>query len=493
MTRPASGLCSRFLVVEQKAMPLVQVIPKHVESFYKPPLLDGGERCCQGTACFAARDRDSARFSRALALEPRVYCLGKCFMGPASTTDQGRPHVEVKSRETALLKNVVAGGARTLAAYRASGGLHALEAARSMGPAKILDEVEASSLRGRGGAGFPTARKWRGVGGGGDAVVVANADEGDGGAYIDRYLIEEDPFLLLEGMAIAGLAVDAREGWVYLRAEYPDARRSLEAAVAEAESAGAFPGFRFHVHNGHGSYVCGEETALLNSIEGRRAEIRARPPYPTERGLFGRPTLVNNVETLCAVPFILERGGAAWAAIGTGTSRGTKVISLSSLFKKPGLYEVELGVSVRTIVEDVGGGIDGELRSILIGGPIAGLLPARLIDTAFTFDDLRAVGCNVGHGGIVAFDQRTSLRDLVDHVLAFSAYESCGKCTPCRVGGQRLLDNLHGRGKPLTRARFDDITSALSNTSLCGHGGGTADFLLSLKRHFSEELSSCFT
>jgi NADH:ubiquinone oxidoreductase subunit F (NADH-binding) len=464
----------------------------HVESFYRHPFPDPGERFCQGTACFAARHREPARFARALELESRVYCLGKCWMGVASTADAGRPHVAVKSPRAALLRNLEKGGARTLDAYRKGGGLVAFERARGLGAARILDEIDASSLRGRGGAGFPTGRKWRSVSPGGRAVVVANADEGDGGAYIDRFLVEDDPFLLLEGMAIAGLAVEAKEGWIYLRAEYPEARRSLESAVDEVARSGALGDFAFHLYVGHGSYVCGEETALLNSIEGRRPEIRVRPPYPTERGLWGRPTLVNNVETLCAVPFILEHGGAAWAALGTGSSRGTKLVSLSALFRRPGLYELELGVSVRSIVEDVGGGIDGELHSVLIGGPIAGLLPARLLDTPFAFDDLRAVGCNVGHGGIVAFDRRTALRDLLDHVLAFSAYESCGKCTPCRVGGRRLLDNLHGRGKPLTRARFEEITSALASTSLCGHGGGTADFLASLLRHFPEELSACF-
>jgi NADH:ubiquinone oxidoreductase subunit F (NADH-binding) len=464
----------------------------HVESFYRPPLPDAAERFCQGTACFAARRRDPARFARALELEPRVYCLGKCWMGVASTADAGRPQMAVKSPRAALLRNLEKGGARTLEAYRRGGGIAAFERARSLGSARILDEIDASELRGRGGAGFPTGRKWRSVGAGGQAVVVANADEGDGGAYIDRFLVEDDPFLLLEGMAIAGLAVDAAEGWIYLRAEYPDARRSLERAVGEAARSRAFGDFRFHVYVGHGSYVCGEETALLNSIEGRRPEIRVRPPYPTQRGLFGRPTLVNNVETLCAVPFILEHGGAAWAALGTGTSKGTKLVSLSALFRRPGLYEVELGIPVRAIVEEIGGGIDGELHSVLIGGPIAGLLPARLLDTRFTFDDLRAVGCNVGHGGIVAFDRSGALRNLLDHVLAFSAYESCGKCTPCRVGGRRLLDQLRGRGRPLTRARYEEICSALANTSLCGHGGGTADFLASLSRHFPEELSACF-
>src|SRR5262245_8842265 len=278
----------------------------HVDSFYKHPFPDAAERFCQGTACFAARHRDPARFARALALDMRVYCLGKCWMGVASTADAGRPHVEVKSPRAALLRNLERGGAHTLAEYRASGGLAGFERARSLGAARILDEVDASGLRGRGGAGFPTGRKWRSVGAGGRAVVVANADEGDGGAYIDRYLVEDDPFLLLEGMAIAGLAVDAREGWIYLRAEYPDALRSLERAVDEAARSRAFGDFAFHVYVGHGSYVCGEETALLNSIEGRRPEIRVRPPYPTQRGLWGRPTLVNNVETLCAVPFILE-------------------------------------------------------------------------------------------------------------------------------------------------------------------------------------------
>jgi NADH:ubiquinone oxidoreductase subunit F (NADH-binding) len=250
------------------------------------------------------------------------------------------------------------------------------------------------------------------------------------------------------------------------------------------------PPFDVSVVEGEGSYVCGEETALLNALERRRPEVRARPPFPAERGLFGAPTLVNNVETLASVPWIIRHGSDEYAAMGCPKSRGTKVVSLSSLFRRPGLYEVELGLPVREIVERLGGGIDGELRGVLIGGPLAGILPPRLFDVPFAFDELRAVGCEVGHGGVVAFDEHTSIPDLMHHVFRFGAYESCGKCTPCRVGAARI-ERRFSRGTdadPTESPRWHDIVDSLAATSLCGHGTGLAAFARSARTHFESEL-----
>jgi formate dehydrogenase iron-sulfur subunit len=299
------------------------------------------------------------------------------------------------------------------------------------------------------------------------------------------------------------VAVGAQKGFVYVRKEYPQARERVEAAIAEARGGGvlgpallgAGPAFDAEVVVGEGSYVCGEETALLNALEGRRPEVRARPPYPVEHGLFGHPTVVNNVETLAAVPWILRHGGAAYAAMGTDASAGTKVVSLSSLFRRPGLYEVELGIPVRDVVERLGGGVAGELRGVIVGGPLAGILPPSLLDTPLAFEELRAVGCEVGHGGVVAFDEHTSIPELVHHVFRFGAYESCGKCTPCRVGTARieglLAAALDGAPRATGAVEWRDIVNALDATSLCGHGTGLAAFARSVVTHYRGDLDRC--
>jgi formate dehydrogenase iron-sulfur subunit len=256
------------------------------------------------------------------------------------------------------------------------------------------------------------------------------------------------------------------------------------------------PAFDIDVVSGEGSYVCGEETALLNHLEHRRPEVRARPPYPAVHGLYGAPTLVNNVKTLATIPWILRHGGRGYAAMGHGTSRGTKVVSLNSLFRRPGLYEVEFGVPVRHIVEELGGGLaQGELRGVMIGGPLAGILPPQLLDTRFTFDDLRAVGCDVGHGGVIAFDERTSVVELVHHVFRFGADESCGKCTPCRVGTARIAALAgaiaDGGTAPGPAGQWDETVAVLESESLCGHGTGLAAFARSAAKHYGQELAGC--
>jgi NADH:ubiquinone oxidoreductase subunit F (NADH-binding) len=379
----------------------------------------------------------------------------------------------------------------------ARGGYRALEKSRSMSTEAVAREVEASQLRGRGGAGFPTGRKLRAVAAATalEKYVVMNADEGDPGAYIDRILLEDDPHAVLEGLLIAAYAIGATKGFIYLRREYPDARPILEGAIAEAREAGVLDGdFDVELVVGEGSYVCGEESALLNAIEGRRPFARSRPPYPSQAGLFGRPTLVQNVETLANIAWIVSNGGDAYASLGFSTSRGTKVVSLNSLFHRPGLYEVELGTPVREIVEDLGGGLrSGELRGVLIGGPLAGVLPPRHLDVPFAFEELRELGASVGHGGIVAFDERTSILDLLHHVFSFGAYESCGLCTPCRLGSreiERLSDNSN-LGTPWDGTTFERIVCALRETSLCGHGGGLAEFAGSVSRYYREELLEC--
>jgi formate dehydrogenase iron-sulfur subunit len=414
----------------------------------------------------------------------------------------------VFSRSGIVLGRIATGGARSLAAYQELGGYAALAKALTQAPEQILAGVEASGLRGRGGAGFPTGRKWRAVAAqpAGQKYVVANADEGDAGAYIDRYLMEDDPHALIESMILAGYAVGASQGYIYVRAEYPLASVRLNQALVEARTAGWLGArvggtdftFALEVYTGHGSYVCGEETSLLRSIEGKRPEVMARPPYPTERGLFDRPTLVNNVETLVSVPWIVNHGAEAYAALGFSRSRGTKALSLNSLFNRPGLYEVEFGVTVRHIVEEIGGGLrgGGQLKGVIIGGPIIGVIPPHLLDTPLGFEELAAIGAGVGHGGVVAFDEHTSIPALVEHVFSFGAYESCGKCTPCRGGSSRIEEIFgHALAGDATRADLQEcqnLVTALKLTSLCGHGTGLARFAESILRYYPTEIAPCF-
>lgn len=462
---------------------------------------------CQGLACFVARHLNPQKYALGADAEHRVHCLGKCFLSPACGADDGRPAIEAHCRTPVVLPRILRGGARDLKTYLEMGGFVALKKALFDGAEGVLDALELSELRGRGGAGFPAAKKWRAVQEQPSETkyVVANADEGDPGAFIDRYLMEDDPFCLIEAMTIAAFAVGAQKGTIYLRAEYPKARHALESAIRQAHQAGwlgsliGHTSFAFDIelHVGHGSYVCGEETALLNSLEGRRPEVRCRPPYPTEEGLFGKPTLVHNVETFASIPWIVREGGARYQYMGFSKSRGTKVVSLNSLFRKPGLYEVEFGIPVRKIVEEIGGGLrGGELRGVIIGGPLAGIIPPSLLDTPFGFEDLRAIGASIGHGAVVAFDEHTSIPELMHHVFRFSSYESCGKCTPCREGSYRI-EQLLSRvvaGTPCTSAEeqeFESIVKALADTSVCGLGTGLADFARSALRHYAEEWTPC--
>ena len=480
----------------------------HIDSFYHLPGEHISEKACRGTACFVARHLNPGRWREANSEAAPVYCLGKCYSAPASGSEDERPRIELHAREPVVLGHVMDGPVRTVGEYTARGGYTALERAVGQSQEEILRALELSGLRGRGGAGFPTGKKWRAVAEqrSPEKFVVANADEGDSGAYIDRFLIEDDPHCLLEAMAIAGFATGAAKGCVYLRKEYPQAHVVLQQAVAEARREG-FLGERILQRNfsfdvevtlGEGSYVCGEETALLNSIEGRRPEVRSRPPYPFQQGLFGKPTLINNVETLANIPWIVRKGGEAYGRLGFSKSRGVKVVSLNSLFHRPGLYEVEFGVPVRQIVEDMGGGLKtGKIKGLIIGGPLAGIVPPKLFDTLLGFEELAAIGASVGHGGVVAFDEHTSLPELIHHVFDFGAFESCGKCTPCRLGSRRVEQLFRrilksGSVSSAEKRECNEIISALALTSLCGLGTGLADFAASALRYYAGELEECF-
>lgn len=449
---------------------------------------------CAGLACFAARDDRPERWRAIIDHQPAVYCLGKCYAGPSDSEHDLRPYISSYARRTVLLGNVLAGGVRDLTAYQESGGGVALAKARAMAPHELVRMMQDSELRGRGGAGYPTGIKWRAVANEPALTkyVVVNADEGDPGAFSDRFLLEEDPFRIIEGAMIAAYAVGARRGFIYVRKEYPLAARILGSALEQARAAGWLDSaFDVELVIGQGAYICGEETALLNALEGRRPEARQRPPQVSQHGLFNAPTLVNNVETLCAVPWIVTHGAAAYADLGFSRSRGTKLLSLNSLFCRPGLYEVEFGLPLTAVVDELGQGLHrGKLKGLMIGGPLAGIVPPELLTTLLGYEELQAIDCAVGHGGVIAFADSTPILDIITEVFRFGARESCGECTPCHFGTPVLAEiaEAAAAGGPIDAVRYRRLIEALAATSLCGHGRGIAEFALSVHRHFREEL-----
>lgn len=370
----------------------------------------------------------------------------------------------------------------------------------------VLAEILASQLRGRGGAGFPIGmkldfcRKAPGT----EKFIICNADEGDPGAYSDRYLLEERPEMLLEGMLIAGRAVGAQWGVVYIRAEYPEAVRRVEDVVRHFHDKGLLGddilgsgfGFRIRVIQAQGSYICGEETALINSIEGQRPEVRVRPPFPAVSGLFNRPTTVNNVETLAALPWILQHGGAAYAALGTEKSKGTKLVSLDSRFQKPGLLEVPMGTPMDEVVYDLGGGFREPVKALHIGGPLGGIVPVgELGRLSLDFESFSQAGFLLGHASVVSIPEKMPMVSYLAHLFEFAAYESCGKCFPCRLGTKRaeeMLRKAEGGGYRIDRALFDDLLFTLQTGSLCAHGGGIPLPVRNALQWFPQELEPYF-
>ncbi len=384
----------------------------------------------------------------------------------------------------------------SLDAYRANGGMVGLAQARGRSAGEIVQAVTDSGLRGRGGAGFPTGIKWRTVqqAVGERKYVVCNADEGDSGTFADRMLMEGDPFLLLEGMIIAGLAVGASRGVIYVRSEYPRAVAVLRHAIAVLQHAGELnDAFDVDVRVGGGAYVCGEETSLLESVEGRRPQVRAKPPLPAHRGLFGRPTVVNNVLSLAAVPWILEHGASAYAAFGLGRSRGTMPVQLAGNIKRGGLFECDFGITLRELVYDLGGGTYSgrPVRAVQVGGPLGSYFPSSLLDTPLDYEAMAAAGGLLGHGGVVVFDDTVDMAVQARFAFSFCAIESCGKCTPCRIGSTRGVETLdkvaRGIDPENNLALVQDLCTVLTDASLCALGGLTPLPVLSALTHFRED------
>ena len=387
--------------------------------------------------------------------------------------------------------------------YEANGGLAGLRRALAMEPAAIVAEVTDSGLRGRGGAGFPTGIKWKTVAGAEapQKYIVCNADEGDSGTFADRMLMEGDPLALIEGMAIAGVAVGATRGYVYIRSEYPDAIATMTEAIAFAREArllgpdllGSGRAFDMEVRVGAGAYVCGEETSLLNSLEGKRGVVRAKPPLPALQGLFGRPTVVNNVISLATVPVILSRGAAFYRDFGIGRSRGTIPLQIAGNVRRGGLYEVAFGLTLREIVEDIGGGTASgrPVRAVQVGGPLGAYFPPALFDTPFGYEDYAAKDGLIGHAGIVVFDDRVDMAAQARFAMEFCAIESCGKCTPCRIGAVRGVETIDrlvaGDAGALPVLR--DLCETMKFGSLCALGGFTPYPVLSALDHFPEDFA----
>lgn len=373
----------------------------------------------------------------------------------------------------------------------------------TMTPEQVIDEMKKSGLRGRGGGGFPTGLKWEFAHKQKETpkYVVCNADEGDPGAFMDRSIMEGDPHSVLEGMAIAGYAIGANHGVIYVRAEYPLAVKRLQIAIKQAREYGLLGGnifgtdfsFDVEIRFGAGAFVCGEETALLNSVMGRRGEPRPRPPYPAVKGLWNKPTIINNVETFANVPAIISNGAAWFSSIGTEKSKGTKVFALTGKVNRTGLIEVPMGTTLRDIIFDIGGGIpDGKrFKAVQIGGPSGGCIPEEHLDTVIDYDSLISLGAMMGSGGLVVMDEDTCMVNVAKFFLEFIVDESCGKCAPCRIGTKRMLEILDkitsGKGEPEDIDRLEKLATTIKDTALCGLGQTAPNAVLSTLRYFRNE------
>jgi bidirectional [NiFe] hydrogenase diaphorase subunit len=465
-----------------------------------------------------------------------VGCMGLCSEGPLLSTTHGTLYKRVTPADAPeILDSLTAGpvarllcptdipffqrqtkivlensgvvDAERIEDYIAAGGYQSLiRALTEMSPSQAIEEVTRSGLRGRGGAGYPTGLKWSTVAKatGQRKYAICNADEGDPGAFMDRSVLESDPHRVLEGMMIAAFAVGASEGYIYVRAEYPLAIKRLRTAIRQAERLGilgsSICGTRFNFHLdlrlGAGAFVCGEETALLASIEGRRGIPRPRPPYPAQRGLFGEPTLINNVETYANIPAIIRHGSAWYARIGTEKSKGTKVFALAGRVENTGLVEVPMGITLREMVFEIGGGIPAgrQAKAVQTGGPSGGCIPPQFFDMPVDYESLAKLGSIMGSGGMIVMDDRSCMVDVARYFMDFCMTESCGKCIPCRVGTyqmHRVLERISRlQGSAADLSLLEELADLLKHTSLCGLGQSAPNPVLSTLRYFGEEYTA---
>jgi bidirectional [NiFe] hydrogenase diaphorase subunit len=499
--------------------------------------LAAGCLSCQSQAVKDALDKESEKRGPDGHCKIKgVGCMGLCAEGPLVSTNDGTLYKRVTADDApALLDSLEKGPVERLLCatdvpffqrqkkivlensgvidperieeYIAASGYQALiNVLTEMTPAEVIAEVVKSGLRGRGGAGYPTGLKWGTVSKavGKQKYVICNADEGDPGAFMDRSVLESDPHRVIEGMLIAAYAVGASEGYIYVRAEYPLAIKRLKIAIRQAEKLGLLGsnicgttfGLRIELRLGAGAFVCGEETALIASIEGKRGTPRPRPPYPAMEGLLGQPTLINNVETFANIPPIIRNGGDWYAGIGTEKSKGTKVFALAGRVQNTGLVEVPMGISLREMVFDIGGGVpDGrKFKAVQTGGPSGGCLPSECLDMPVDYESLARAGSIMGSGGMIVMDESSCMVDVAKYFMDFCMTESCGKCTPCRVGTyqmHRLLDTITKlEATPKDIALLEELCDLVKNTSLCGLGQSAPNPVLSTLRYFADEYKS---
>ncbi|NEP88646.1 MAG: NADH-quinone oxidoreductase subunit L [Okeania sp. SIO2C2] len=498
--------------------------------------------CCTSTGCQAANSVDVMKNMKnavkTAGLEERVEvvgvgCMGFCGRGPLVQIDPDDTlYEEVEPENAASIIDALNGGTtevikgdsqhpffshqlrivrehtgkinpERIEEYVAVGGYQSLyHALHEMTPGEVVDEITRSGLRGRGGGGYPTGLKWATVAKmpEGQKYIICNGDEGDPGAFMDRSVLESDPHLVLEGMAIAGYAVGANHGFIYVRAEYPLAIQRLQKAIQQAKKYGLLGSqifdcpfdFKIDIRIGAGAFVCGEETALIQSVEGKRGNPVPRPPYPAQSGLWGYPTLINNVETFANIAPILKKGAEWYASIGTENSKGTKIFALTGKVRNNGLIEVPMGITLREIVEEMGGGVPGgEVKAVQTGGPSGGCIPVSMLDTPVDYDSLSKVGSMMGSGGMVIMDKETSMVEVAQFYMEFCRGETCGKCIPCRTGTVQLYalltKILNKQATVMDLERLEELSYMVKDTSLCGLGMTAPNPVLSTLRYFKQE------
>lgn len=490
--------------------------------FLRPENKDKKVYVCNGSACLCAGTQEhlTGELKKYFKEEQigHMTCLGRCHENGAFNYKGNNYSAKSDEEIKAIIKSgepardsynvTVHGNAILTAPFEGIEKHYAsfLDALKK-DSAAVLDEIKKSGIRGRGGAGFPMEMKWEFCRNteGETKFIICNADEGDPGAYSDRYLLEERPHSVLFGMMIGGYCIGAEWGVVYIRAEYPEAVRSVEQAISELRAHnligkninGSGFNFDFKVIHAQGSYICGEETALINSIEGQRPEIRTRPPYPAQVGLFNKPTVVNNVETLAAVHAIIKSGADVWTTTGTGKSTGTKLVCLDSYFNKPGLYEVPMGTPLSYLVHNLAGGFREPVKALHIGGPLGGLVPVEMIDKlTIDFESFAANGFLLGHASVVSIPEKFPMVKYIEHLFEFASYESCGKCFPCRLGtrrGYELFKKAQEENYKIDRYLIDDLLHTLQTGSLCAHGGGIPLPVKNALQYFEKELADYVT
>ncbi len=488
--------------------------------FMKPENKGKKAYVCNGSACVCAgtQEQVTSELEKHFKSDEigHMTCLGRCHENGAFNI--AGKNYSAKSPEE--IAQIVVGNGSNQDEYRVVATKEILTApyrgfethyevlknALKQDSQNVLDEIKASNIRGRGGAGFPMGFKWNACRNeeSVDKFIICNADEGDPGAYSDRYLLEQRPHAVLLGMMIAGYCTHANWGVLYIRAEYPESVDIIQKAIDELRVnnllgeniEGSGFNFDFKIIKAQGAYICGEETALINSIEGQRPEVRTRPPYPTQQGLFNKPTIVNNVETLAAAYNIIRDGGAAFANMGTEKSSGTKLVCLDSYFNNPGIYEVEMGTPLTTVVNDLGGGFKSPVKALHIGGPLGGLVPVEKIEKlSIDFESFANEGFLLGHASVVCVPEDFPIMKYIEHLFDFAAYESCGKCFPCRLGtkrGHELAQKALNSDYKIDRKLFNDLLNTLEQGSLCAHGGGIPLPVKNAMQYFDNELKAYF-